>query len=210
MLIRFVTLWLWLLVPGTVAVGMGGPTGLLPHAVFHPLYIATLVGAIVAAFRFRAAAGRRSLRVLAVCVAGMSAVAVVGQTGEEVVVFRHGGLDAPDTLLRAADHLSWAMAGLGGIFFAQFFAVAISVVIGIALLRRHDHRGWAALAVAALYVADFAGSLAGLLWSGMWLSALLGVGVFWVVALRTRATPTALDCRAKGLPAAPAPAILTP
>lgn len=210
MLVRLATLWLWLLVPGAVAVGIGGPTGLLPHAVFHPLYIATLAGVVVAAFRFRVATARRSLRVLAVLVAAMAAVAVIGQTGEEIVVFRHGGLDAPDSLMHEADHLSWAMAGLGGIFFAQFLAVALSIVGGVALLRHGDRRGWAPLAVAGLYVADFAGSLAGLLWSGMWLSALLGVGGLCVVALRTRRTPTVLDLTGPGLPRAAAPAILAP
>ncbi|MET0734174.1 MAG: hypothetical protein ABWY55_00800, partial [Microbacterium sp.] len=107
MLIRLSLLWLSMVVPATFAVAIGGPVGLLPHVVFHPIYIAFLCASIALALWLRRGTTHRGIRVLALLVAAFSAIAIVGQVGEEFVVVSHGGMHAPDELLEEADHLSW-------------------------------------------------------------------------------------------------------
>ena len=47
MLVRLALVWLSVIVPYTLAGATGGPTGLLPHVLFHPVYIAFLLTTIV-------------------------------------------------------------------------------------------------------------------------------------------------------------------
>lgn len=210
MLHRLSLLWLSLVVPGTIAVALGGPVGLLPHAVFHPLYIATLVVAIVAAVALRRSTRHRGIRVLSLVAAALCAVAIVGQLGEEVVVFLHGGLHAPDELMTEGDHFAWAMAGEGGIFLALFTAVAIGIVAGVALLRAHDRRGWIALLPSAAYVVDLGLSIAGLFWSALNLTTLCAAIALLTVALATRERATRWDAVTRPLRSASASAIVAP
>jgi hypothetical protein len=209
MLIRLSLLWLSMVVPATLAVGIGGPVGLLPHAVFHPIYIAFLGTTIGLALWLRRGTTHRGIRVLALLVAGFSAVAIIGQLGEEIVVFGHGGMHAPDELLEEADHLSWAIVGmLGGLFPSMFVVTALSIVAGVFLLRRGDGRGWMALLPGALYVVDFVLAVAGFLFAQMYTTTLIGTVILTIVAVVTRDRPSALDTAT--LPARSRSVILTP
>lgn len=210
MLTRLCLLWLSLLVPWVLSGVIGGPIGLLPHAVFHPVYIAFLVVSVLAAWALRRASGRRSVRALAVVVAAMSAAAIIGQAGEEVVVVAHGGLDAPDSLMQDPVHFAWAIAGEGGLFFGLFAMTVLSAVAGIILLRAGDRRGWAVLACGIASMVDF------LLLFGSWtalpagLVTLLAVLVLGFVAGSTRTQPSVLDAVEEGLHGHPGSAIVAP
>jgi len=225
MLVRLALVWLSMVVPAFAAVAIGGPVGLLPHVVFHPIYLACLVVTIVLAWRLRASTAHRGIRVLAAVVAVTSAIAFVGQAGEEAVVIAHGGMDAPDHLLEEADHLGWAIVGmLGGLFPSMFAISALSVVAGVSLLRSGrrgdaeasrardpgDARGWAALAPGVVYVADFALAVAGVRFSQMYGLTLCATIALLAVAVVTRSRPCALDRAREPLPAASASAILAP
>lgn len=193
MLTRLALLWLALLLPWTLSGAIGGPIGLLPHAVFHPLYIGFLLLSVWAAWALRAATGHRGVRVLALLVAVMSVLAIVGQTGEEVVVIAHGGLDAPDSLMEDPVHFAWAAAGEGGLFFGLFLMTALSVIAGVGLLRHADRRGWAALACGVASVIDFVLLFGGMTVPPPGILTLVAAVVLLVVARTTRAQLTALD-----------------
>lgn len=148
MLIRLALLWLSMTVPATLAVAIGGPVGLLPHVVFHPVYVILLIVTILLALRLRRWLALRSARVLAMIVAVTSLIAIVGQVGEEVIVLQHGGMAAPDHLLEEPSHLGWAIVGmLGGLFPANFAAGALS---GLYLKIGATDRTTAALAARKL------------------------------------------------------------
>lgn len=211
MLIRLSLLWLSMVVPATIAVATGGPVGLLPHVVFHPIYITFLCTTIGLALWLRRGTAHRGVRVLAVLVAVFSAIAIIGQIGEEIVVIGHGGMHAPDELLEEADHLSWAIVGmLGGLFPSMFIVTALSIVAGVFLVRRGDQRGWIALLPGALYLVDFALAVAGFLFAQMYTTTLIGTVVLTITAIVTRRRASALDRAPAPLPAASSSAILTP
>ena len=211
MLVRLALVWLSVIVPYTLAGAIGGPTGLLPHVLFHPVYIAFLLTTIVLLIRLRGATRHRGIRVLSVVAAVTSAIAIAGQIGEEFTVVANGGMHAPDSLLEQSDHLTWAVIGvLGGLFPSLLALAALSIVAGIALLRRQDWRGWAALAPGLLYIADFALSIAGLRVSQLSIPTFGGVILLAAVAWATRAVPTSLDAAAQALPAPSDSAILAP
>lgn len=193
MLIRIAVLWLSLVLPSFAAVAIGGPTGLLPHAVFHPIYIACLIVTVVIALRLHACAQHRGIRALAIIVAACASVAIVGQSGEEFVVMLHGGLSAPDHLIEEADHLSWAIPGLLGIFAANFATAALSIIIATALLRRNDRRGWATMLPSILDAADFILAVLGMRFAQMSTLTMIGCGILAVVAIVSRHRPTPLD-----------------
>ena len=69
------------------------PFGLLPHAVFHPVYILCALGAILALGRLRSATGVRSVRRLAFALIVAQAAAIAARVGEDIAVFQHGGLE---------------------------------------------------------------------------------------------------------------------
>lgn len=211
MLVRLALVWLSVIVPYTLAGAIGGPTGLLPHVVFHPIYIAFLLATIVLLIRLRGATRHRGIRVLSVVAAVASAIAIAGQIGEEITVVANGGMHAPDSMLEQSDHLTWAIISvLGGLFPSLLALAALSIVAGITLLRGKDWRGWAALAPGVLYIADFVLSIAGLRVSQLSIPTFGGVIVLAAVAWATRAVPTSLDAGTQALPAPSDSVILAP
>ena len=62
---RLVVLWALIPLPFWVTVTTGGPDGLLRHAVFHPVYVMLLIGAILLLLRLRSATDSRVVRGLA-------------------------------------------------------------------------------------------------------------------------------------------------
>jgi hypothetical protein len=87
---RLVVLWALIPLPFWVTVTTGGPDGLLRHAVFHPVYVMLLIGAILLLLRLRSATDSRVVRRFALAVVVAQAAAIAGMVGEEIAVFQHG------------------------------------------------------------------------------------------------------------------------
>ncbi|HEV8470518.1 MAG TPA: hypothetical protein VGR46_13005 [Candidatus Limnocylindria bacterium] len=60
-----VVVWTLIPLPFVLTAATGGPDGVLPHAVFHPIYVLFAIGAILVLLRLRSATDSRIVRRLA-------------------------------------------------------------------------------------------------------------------------------------------------
>jgi len=135
----FVMLWALVALPFVVTAATGGPDGLLPHAVFHPVYIVFLVGAILVLVRLRAATGSRMLRALALALLVAQAVAIVGHIGEEIAVLQHGGLSAGEDIFVESLHFWSANLTVPGLLASLLLLIVITIAAILARRRERRH-----------------------------------------------------------------------
>ena len=129
---RLVALWALIPLPFWVTIATGGPDGLLPHAVFHPVYVMLLIGAILLLLRLRAAADSRVVRGFALAVVVAQAAAIAGMVGEEIAVLQHGGLSAGREVFREPLHMSSASVTIPGLLLSQILLIALTIASVVA------------------------------------------------------------------------------
>lgn len=122
-----VVLWALIFVPFVVTGATGGPDGLLPHAVFHPVYILLLVAAIFVLVSLRSKARSRTRRALTTALIVAQAVAIVGMVGEEIAVLQHGGLSAGKEIFEEPTHLWPASLTVPGLLVSELLLIAITI-----------------------------------------------------------------------------------
>lgn len=138
---RLVMLWALIALPFWLSAATGGPAGLMPHALFHPVYILFAIGAILALLRLRSAADARVVRWLAVALVVSQAAAIVGQVGEEIVVLQHGGLSAGREVFAEPLHeLSAYVTILPGVLASQILLIVLTIAAVLAM-RAERHLG---------------------------------------------------------------------
>ncbi|MDA3627911.1 hypothetical protein [Saccharopolyspora oryzae] len=126
----------WAAVIGPLIVSglIGGPTGLLPHLIYHLVYSALSLIGIWAAVRM-SSRGRR------VSLAAAVGVIIAGQLGQELVVLTHGGVHAGPEVLTQPFHVASAMVSLLGIVAAVVVLIAVTVATVVPGRRTvHDGR----------------------------------------------------------------------
>lgn len=131
---RLVMLWALIALPFWLSAATGGPAGLMPHALFHPVYILFAIGAILVLLRLRSAADARVLRWLAVALVVSQAAAIMGQVGEEIVVLQHGGLSAGREVFAEPLHeLSAYVTILPGVLASQILLIVLTIAAVFAM-----------------------------------------------------------------------------
>lgn len=131
---RLVMLWALIALPFWLSAATGGPAGLMPHALFHPVYILFAIGAILVLLRLRSAADARVLRWLAVALVVSQAAAIMGQVGEEIVVLQHGGLSAGMEVFAEPLHeLSAYVTILPGLLASQILLIVLTIAAVLAM-----------------------------------------------------------------------------
>ena len=131
---RLVMLWALIALPFWLSAATGGPAGLMPHALFHPVYILFAIGAILVLLRLRSAADARVLRWLAVALVVSQAAAIMGQVGEEIVVLQHGGLSAGMEVFEEPFHeLSAYVTILPGLLASQILLIVLTIAAVFAM-----------------------------------------------------------------------------
>ena len=145
-------LWVLIALPFGLSAATGGPDGhlggpgatvgrLLPHAVFHPVYVLLLIGAILVLLRLRSATSSGVVRGVAVALVVAQVVAIAGMVGEEIAVLRHGGLSAGKELFDLPQHYLFADAlTFPGLFAGPVLLVAITIAAVLAT-RAEQRRG---------------------------------------------------------------------
>jgi len=140
MIRRLLVLWALIALPFWLTAATGGPGGetvpvpgavvgkLLPHAVFHPVYVVILVGAIVLLLRFRTATQNGLLRGVALALVVAQAAAIVGMVGEEIAVLQHGGLAAGKDVFKEPLHLGSALVTEPALLASQILLVAMTAI----------------------------------------------------------------------------------
>lgn len=123
--------WSWVGVLGPLlgSMAVGGMSGLLPHPIYHLVYIVLSLGAWYACRRLRRSATSRGGIVLARILVLSVVVDVVGQAGQEVVVLLHGGFHAGPHVLTEPVHLAFALLSGAAITVSLVVLVAISRVV---------------------------------------------------------------------------------
>lgn len=139
-----IVLWALVALPLWVTGTTGGPDGLLPHAVFHPVYIVFLVGAILVLVRLRSATGSRTRRALTLALVVAQAGAIVGMIGEEIAVLQHGGLSAGKELFEEPVHFWSASLTIPSLLASQLLLIVITIA---AILARRVERLHAASSI---------------------------------------------------------------
>lgn len=131
---RLVMLWALIALPFWLSAATGGPAGLMPHALFHPVYILFAIGAILVLLRLRSAADARVVRWLAVALVVSQAAAIMGQVGEEIVVLQHGGLSAGREVFEEPLHeLSAYVTILPGVLASQILLIVLTIAAVLAM-----------------------------------------------------------------------------
>jgi len=130
---RLVVLWALIPLPFWVTVTTGGPDGLLRHAVFHPVYVMLLIGAILLLLRLRSATDSRVVRGLALAVVVVQAVAIAGMVGEEIAVLQHGGLSAGREVFREPLHMLSASLTIPGLLLSQILLIVLTIASVVAM-----------------------------------------------------------------------------
>jgi len=130
---RLVVLWALIPLPFWVTVTTGGPDGLLRHAVFHPVYVMLLIGAILLLLRLRSATDSRVVRRFALAVVVAQAAAIAGMVGEEIAVFQHGGLSAGGEVLREPIHMLSASLTIPGLLLSQILLIVLTIASVVAM-----------------------------------------------------------------------------
>ena len=131
---RLVIVWALIAFPFWFSAATGGPAGLMPHALFHPVYILFAIGAILALLSLRSATNARVVRWLAIALVVSQAAAILGQVGEELVVLQHGGLAAGMEVFDQPLHeLSAYVTILPGLLASQILLIALTIAAVLAM-----------------------------------------------------------------------------
>ena len=130
---RLVVLWALIPLPFWVSLATGGPDGLLPHAVFHPVYFLFLIGAILGLLRLRSATDSRVVRGFALAVVLAQAAAITGMVGEEIAVLQHGGLSAGREVFRVPLHLWSARLTVPALLLSQILLIVLTIASVVAM-----------------------------------------------------------------------------
>ena len=111
---------------------------LLPHAVYHPVYVVILVGAILYLLRLRSKTGSQFVRGLAVALVIAQAAAIVGMVGEEIAVFQHGGLSAGKDVFKEPLHMASALVTEPALVVSQILLIFITIaaIVGMRAEQR--------------------------------------------------------------------------
>lgn len=131
----------WALVAGPfwLAAATGGPDGLLPHAMFHPVYVAFTLGALYVLVRLRSLASTPVVRGLTLALIVVQVATTVGHIGEEISVVTHGGLEATEAVFEEPFHVWSAWITVPSLLLSQLLLIALTiaaVVAGRASRRR--------------------------------------------------------------------------
>jgi hypothetical protein len=130
---RLVVLWALIPLPFWVTIATGGPDGLLRHAVFHPVYVMLLIGAILLLRRLRSATDSRVVRGFALAVVVAQAAAIAGMIGEEIAVLQHGGLSAGREVFQDPLHMRSAWITIPGLLSSQILLIALTIAAVVAM-----------------------------------------------------------------------------
>jgi hypothetical protein len=131
---RLAVLWALIVLPFVLS-GVTVPTGLLPHAVFHPVYILFAIGAIIALGRLRSATGARVVRRLAFALIVAQAAVIAGMVGEEIAVFQHGGLAAgfSEMFQEPLHQLSASVFTLPGLLASLILIIVLTITAALGI-----------------------------------------------------------------------------
>lgn len=131
---RLAVLWALIVFPFVLA-GVTVPTGLLPHAVFHPVYIAFAIGAILALRRLRSTTGARVVRRFALALVVAQAAVIAGMVGEEIAVFQHGGFSAgfSEMFQEPLHLLSASVLTLPGLLASLILIIVLTISVALAI-----------------------------------------------------------------------------
>jgi hypothetical protein len=124
---KLVVLWAVIAGPFWLSAATGGPDGLHLHALFHPVYIAFAIAAILILLRLRSASGARVVRGLALALVVTQAAAIIGQIGEEIAVLQHGGLSAGKDVFEQPLHLWSASVTIPGLLLSQILLIVLTI-----------------------------------------------------------------------------------
>jgi hypothetical protein len=140
---RLAVLWALIVLPFVLS-GVTVPTGLLPHAVFHPVYILFAIGAIIALGHLRSATRARVVRRLALALVVAQAAVIAGMVGEEIAVFQHGGLAAgfSEMFQEPLHLLSASVLTLPGLLASLILIIVLTIAAALAI--RAEERLFAA------------------------------------------------------------------
>ncbi len=127
-----VVLWALIPLPFWVTITTGGPDGLLRHAVFHPVYVMFLIGAILLLLCLRSATHARVVRRLALAVVVAQAAAIAGMIGEEIAVLQHGGLSAGREVFRDPLHMWSARVTIPALLLSQILLIVLTIASVVA------------------------------------------------------------------------------
>ena len=100
---------------------------LLPHGLYHPIYIVVLIGAILILLRLRSATASRVVRGVAVSLVIAQGAAIVGMIGEEIAVLQHGGLSAGKDVFKEPLHMASAYVTEPALLASQVLLIVITV-----------------------------------------------------------------------------------
>ena len=106
---------------------------LLPHGLYHPIYIVVLIGAILILLRLRSATASRVVRGVAVSLVIAQGAAIVGMIGEEIAVFQHGGLLAGKDVFKEPLHMASAYVTEPALLASQVLLIVITVAAILAM-----------------------------------------------------------------------------
>lgn len=153
---RLLAAWVLIAVPFIGTAAMGGPGGhlggsgatvgtLLPHALFHPIYIIFAIGTIPILLSLRSMTHAVAVRRIAVALVIAQAAVIVGMAGEEIAVLQNGGLSASPAIFEAplgytSGHFYFAtFLTFPGLFGGLILLIALTIVAVMAIRvdRRH-------------------------------------------------------------------------
>ena len=152
---RLVVVWALIALPFAGTAAMGGPGGhlggggsavgtLLPHALFHPIYIAFAGGAILVLLSLRSVTDSRAVRRAAIALLIAQAAVIVGMAGEEIAVLQNGGLSAGQEIFEAplgytSGHFYFAtFLTFPGLFASLILLIALTIFAVLAM-RADQH-----------------------------------------------------------------------
>jgi hypothetical protein len=139
---RLIALWALIAGPFWFSAATGGPDGLHLHAVFHLVYILFAIGAILVVLSVRSATDSRVVRGVAIALIVAQAAAIVGQVGEEIAVWQHGGLSAGKEVFDDPLHLVSASLTIPGLLLSQILLIVITIA-GVMVMRAEQRLGTA-------------------------------------------------------------------
>ncbi len=140
-----VVIWALIALPFWLTALTGGPGGetipvpgaamgrLLPHAVYHPVYVVILIGAILYLLRVRSATLSRVVRGVAVALVVAQAAAIVGMIGEEISLFQHGGLAASKEVFKEPLHMFSAYVTEPALLASQILLIVMTITAIVAM-----------------------------------------------------------------------------
>lgn len=124
--------WAVVAAPFWLTAATGGPDGLLPHAIFHPVYIAIILGALFVLVRLRSLTHSPVVRGLTLALIIVQVATMVGHIGEEISVITHGGLEATEAVFDEPFHMWSATLTLPGVLLSQLLLIALTIAAVVA------------------------------------------------------------------------------